>query len=264
MPIYTLKDRIASYEALTDFRLMKGLPIIIVLNGRSFRKTTSLLNKPFANEFLELMCACMLKLAAEVDGTIFVYSFNDEIILVAKNDQALETQAWYDNRIQKIVSAAASIATYEFSKMAKANNYNILGDPIFTANTFTVLNTIEAMNVLIAKQQQAQHKALYNACYYELLKKHDPNTVKQSIDNKTAQEKADMLFEVCGIDYNDYNTSYRRGVACFRAPKVINTSSGEEIRNKLVIETSLPIFSKEPELLENIFKGGKDIIRDRS
>jgi tRNA(His) guanylyltransferase len=263
MPLYTLKDRIQSYQSLTDIRLMKGLPIIIILNGRSFRKITSLLNKPFSDEFIELMCACMIKLASEIDGVIFVYSFNDEIILVVRNEQLLELQAWYDNKVQKIVSATASITTNEFGKVAKMKGYNILGDPIFICNTFAVPNMIEAMNVLIAKQQQAQHNALYNVCFYELLKKHDPTTVKQTIDNKTAQEKADLLYDTCGIDFYDYNISYRRGYACFRAPKVINTPSGDEIRNKLVIEMSLPIFSKEPEFLENIFKGGKDIIRER-
>ena len=263
MAIHTLQDRIRSYEDLTDIKLMKGLPIIISLNGRAFRKTTSLLQKPFSSEFTDLMTAVMIRLASEVDGTIFVYGFNDEVILVARNDQTIDTQAWYDNRVQKIVSAVSSLATCEFGKLAKSNNINVLGDPIFVASVFAVLNTTEAINVLVAKQQQAQHIALYQACYYELLKRHDIDTVKQSIVNKTAQEKADLLFEVCRIDYTDYDISFRRGIATFRAPKVINTGTNEEIRNKLVIEKSLPIFSKEPAFLDNIFRSGKDIMRDR-
>ncbi len=38
--INTLKERIKSYEDLTDYKLMPKVPVIIVLNGRSFRKCT--------------------------------------------------------------------------------------------------------------------------------------------------------------------------------------------------------------------------------
>ena len=257
----TLKERIEEYSNSTNFKLLKRLPIIVTLNGRSFKKTTSLLDKPFCPIFAEAMCGVMIKLSQEIDGTIFAYSFNDEIVLIARNDQTLDTQPWYDNRIQKIVSVAASIATYEFNRIAKLNGMQIFGDPIFSASTFVVPNMMEAINLLIQKQNQAFHIALSMACFYELIKKHKPETVEQTLIEKSSQAKAEILFENCGIDINTLPQPFRRGFACYRAPKIINIDGDEKIKNKLTIDMELPIFAQDHEFLGTIFKSGRDIIR---
>ena len=51
----SLKERFSSYEAIGDAKLPKRLPVIIVLNGRGFRKTTSLLEKPHSDLYTEMM-----------------------------------------------------------------------------------------------------------------------------------------------------------------------------------------------------------------
>jgi len=259
----TLRERVESFSDLADTKLMPKLPVIVMLNGRSFKKTTSLLQKPFCPIFAEAMCAVMIKLAQEIDGTTFVYSFNDEIVLVARNDQTVETGAWYNNRIQKIVSIAASIATYEFNRIAKINGMQIFADPIFSAQTFVTPNVTEAINVLIAKQQQAFHNALSMACFYELIKKHTPEVVQQTLAEKSPQAKAEILFEECNIDFNSFPLPFRRGFACYRVPRVISTAEGEEIRNKLTIDMDIPLFTKNHEFLGNIFRAGRDIFRVR-
>src|SRR5271170_4068863 len=103
---------------------------------------------------MELMCGTMIKLAQEIDGAVFLYSFNDEIIVISRNDQNNDTGAWYDNNVQKIVSVAASIATLEFNRLAGINDVQLFGAPVFLAKTFVVPNIVEAINVLVAKQQQ--------------------------------------------------------------------------------------------------------------
>src|SRR5271166_14859 len=103
-----LKDRISSYQTLSDVRLLPKVPIIIVINGRSFSKITSLLDKPYCAKFAEVILNTMLRLCAEIEGAIFSYQYNDEIIVVARNDQNNETVPWYDNRAQKISSITAS------------------------------------------------------------------------------------------------------------------------------------------------------------
>lgn len=255
--INTLRERIEDYQEVADTKLLKRLPVIIMLNGRSFKKTTSFLAKPFAPEFIELMCATMIKLSHEVDGTVFSYSFNDEIIIVCRNDQNPDTDAWYDNRVQKIASASAAIATLEFNRIANLNNVQLFGDPIFTSKTFVVPNITEAINVLIAKQQQAFHTSLHMACFYELLKKYDPETVKQTLTEKSPAAKAELLFEETGIEFNNYPLPFKRGIAAYRVPQL----AGEEIKNKLTIDMEIPLFTKDHDFLAGIFKSGRDIIR---
>lgn len=259
--INTLRERIQSYESISDYKLISKLPLIIIINGRSFKKTTSLLTKPFSSDFIEIIGAVMIKLAQEIDGSTFLYSFNDEIVVVSRNDQNIDTNPWYDNRIQKIVSASASIATCEFNKIAKIKELPSVGDSIFTSHAFVVPNVTEAINVLIAKQQQAFHAALHLACFYELIKKYEPDIVKQTLNEKTPQAKAEILFEECNIDFNNYPLPFRRGAACYRVPRVIATETGEEIKNKLTIDTELPLFTKDHDFLSNIFRTGRDIFR---
>jgi tRNA(His) 5'-end guanylyltransferase len=232
-----------------------------VVNGRSFKKTTSLLHKPFSPTFLEIMAGVMVKLACEIDGTVFAYSFNDEIVIISRNDQHQDTTAWLDNRIQKIASIVASIATFEFVKLLKVNDLNILGDPIFAAKTFIVPNITEVINLLISKQQQAFHSALSMACWYELIKKFSVETVRQTLNEKSAQAKSEILLEEVGIDFNHYPLPFRRGIATYRTQKIIDTPNGKEMRHKLIIDAELPIFTKDQSFLTNILSSGKDIIR---
>ena len=262
--INTLKERVDYYINLNNPELMRKLPVIIVINGRSFKKTTSLLQKPFCPIFSEAMCAVMIKLAQEVDGCSFVYSFSDEIVLVARNDQTTETGAWYNNKIQKIASVSASIATYEFNRISKMNGMQVFGDPIFHSQTFTVPTIMEAINVLISKQQQAFHNALSMACFYELIKKHSPDIVQQTLIEKSPQAKAEILLEECNIDINSYPLPFRRGCATYRVPRVVSTVEGEEIKNKLTVDMELPLFSKNHEFLQSIIKSGRDILRARN
>lgn len=254
MSISTLKERMLSYESDTDYKLCRKLPVIIVLNGRSFKKTTSLLHKPFDLSFTELMCSVMIKLAQEIDGTTFVYGFNDEIVLISKNDQNIETTPWCNNKIQKIVSLASSIATLEINRVSLLNKIPLFGDVVFTAHTFVLPTMVEVSNFLISKQQQAFHTALHNACFYELIKKYDPTEVAQSLLDKTGTAKNDLLFENCGIDFSSYSLPFRLGTACYRAPKIINNNGIEEIKNKLIVNMELPLFVKNIEFLNNILK----------
>ena len=149
-----LKDRIDSYRDASDYKLLNRLPIIICVNGRSFAKNTSLLKKPYDESFSECILSTTLRLCSEIEGAFFAYQHGDEIVIVARNDQNPDTTPWYDNKIQKICSVTASIATSHFNKCATAIELNLTGEPAFTSQVFVVPNIMEATNTMIYKQQQ--------------------------------------------------------------------------------------------------------------
>jgi tRNA(His) 5'-end guanylyltransferase len=253
-----LKDRIALYENATDYKLLGRVPIIICINGRSFSKITSIIDKPYCEKFAECMYSTALRLAMEVEGSVFSYCFCDEIVIVARNDQSIETNFWYDNRIQKISSVTASIATLHFNNCATALDLNLIGDAVFISNTFVVPNITEAINVIVSKQQLSFQKSLHFACLYELLKKqYDKNDIKEMIQGTSSDDKINLLQQECNIDYNNYPIAYRRGIACYRQPKLIDG----KLKHKWSINMEIPIFTKEQSFLFNIFHGGTDIIR---
>lgn len=255
-----LKDRIESYENQTQFKLLNKIPVIIVVNGRSFAKTTSLLDKPYSEPFATCMMSTSLKLCSEIEGCIFAYQYNDEIILVSRNDQSNETSPWFDNKIQKISSIVSSMATLHFNKCVNEIELNVLGEAYFTCKAFTVPNISEAINTIVYKQQQNFYTSIQSACFYELLKKYDKNSIKEMIQGLSFDEKVDLLKQECDIDFNDYPTVFRRGVSFYKIPKLV----GDSMKNKWVANDELPIFTKEQSFLNNIFKNGSDIFRQES
>src|SRR6185369_410025 len=213
-----LRDRIASYQEATDYKMMGRVPIIICLNGRAFGKGTELLEKPYCNKFAECILSTTLRLCTEVDGALFGFQYNDEIVIVARNDQSPETVPWYDNKIQKIASVTSSIATKHFNDCSTAIDLNLVGEPIFSAQVFAVPNIMEAINTMVYKQQYNFHTSIQFACFYELLKKFDKHAIKDMLSGLSIDEKIDLLNQECGVDFNNYPMHFRRGAACYKVP----------------------------------------------
>ena len=256
-----LKDRIISYQEATDYKLLNRVPLIITINGRSFAKATSLLDKPYCHKFAECMFSTTLRLCNEIEGTLFAYYFNDEITIIARNDQSNDTVPWFDNKIQKICSATAAMATVYFNECTSSIGLNILGEPIFTSQVFVVPNISESINTIIYKQQHNFHIAIQSACFYELLKFYDKNTIKEMLSGLSIDEKMELLQQECNIDFNNYPASFKRGVAFYKVPKVIDGS----VKNKWFINSELPIFTKDQSFISNIIKNnGVDIFRHES
>lgn len=245
-----LKDRIDSYIDFTDYKLLPKLPLIISVNGRSFSKATSLLDKPYSDQLAECFLSTTVKLCQEIDGALFAFQHSDEILVIVKNDQTLETEPWFDNKIQKICSVVSSIASLHFNECAQSLQLNLLGKPIFITQAFVVPNITEAINTVVNKQQQNFYTSIQFACFYELIKKYDKNNIRDMLHGLSIDEKIDLLNEHSGISFNSYPAPFRRGAACYKFPKIVDGV----VKNKWMINDDLPIFTKNPEFLSNIIK----------
>jgi tRNA(His) 5'-end guanylyltransferase len=253
-----LSDRIQSYQAATDYKLLNRVPIIIVVNGRSFSKATQLLDKPYCAKFSECALSTMLKLCSSIEGAFFAYQFNDEIVVAARNDQNDSTSAWFNNSIQKICSATSSIATSHFNQKADVLGLNMTNEEsIFTSQVFVVPNIAEAINTFIYKQQQNFHMSVQSACFYNLLNDHDKHAIKEMLAGLTIDGKIDLLSQECNVKFGDYPIVFRRGAAAYKVPKIVD----EVVKNKWYLNAELPIFTKDQDFLMNIFAMGTDIYR---
>ncbi len=255
-----LKDRVERYQSVSDHRLLDRVPIIICVNGRGFSKVTQLLDKPYCPKFAECILSTTLRLCQDVEGSLFAYQHNDEIVIVARNDQRDDTSPWYDNKLQKICSVTSAIATMHFNEIASKIDLNVTGAPIFTSQVFAVPTLGEAVNTIIYKQQQNFHTSIQSACLYELIKKYDKNNIKEMMAGLSVDEKVDLLHQEADINFNDYPVSFRRGAAAYKVPIV----SGDSMRNKWYLNIEPPIFTKDQSFLSNIFKNGADIFRQES
>lgn len=253
-----LKERIESYQNSCDYKLLSKVPLAVNINGRSFSKLTSFLEKPYCPKFAECMLSTTLRLCSDIDGVLFAYQHNDNIVIILRNDQNPDTSPWYDNKIQKICSVTSSIATVHFNDCAIAIDLNLTGDPIFTSQVFAVPTISEAINTIIYHQQNNFHSSIQFACHYELLRSgKDKNSIKEMLSGLSMDEKIDLLKQELEIDFNHFPQSFRRGVGCYKIPKIIDGS----VKNKWFLNTELPIFTKDQSFLSNVFKNGADIFR---
>ena len=247
----SLRERVNSYREISDYKLLPKLPIITVVNGRQFRKITSLLEKPFDVRFVELMAGSAIKLMHEIDGSMFAFAYSDEIIVVSRNDQTVSTEPYYDGKIQKISSITASVATLEFSRLAARRGIELFGEPVFTSECFVVPNVMEAVNYIISKQQRAFYIALYQTCYYLMSKSYDPNRVKDILDSKTLEEKIEILKDDFGRDFMSEPSMVQRGIGLYRMDKVFDGG----VKRKLTVDMELPLFAKDIEFLVRVLDG---------
>jgi tRNA(His) 5'-end guanylyltransferase len=96
------------------------------------------------------------------------------------------------------------------------------------------------------------------ACFHELLKKYNSAfKVKEILYNRTTSEKIDILKRECDMSMNLFPDAFTKGAACYRAPKIINN----DLKNKITIDTSLPIFTQDHSFLGNIFNTDKSIVK---
>jgi len=244
-----------NYLNRSNYSLLSKLPIIIVINGRGFSKSTQLLTKPFDSAFDQCMTSTMLQLCLQVEGATFAYHINDEIILMARNDQTNDTACWYNGHIQKIASITSSIATLHFNECVSKLQLNMTGDCLFTSQVFEVPNIAEGINAFIYKQQQNAYLSIQSACLYSLLTKHNKDTIKEMLAGLTNDEKIDLLWQECQINFNDYPLAFKRGSAAYKVPKLIDGA----MKNKWHLNDELPIFTKSQSFLQNIFRMGSDI-----
>jgi len=106
-----------NYESVSNVRLIRRMPVVIRLDGCAFHTFTKHFKKPFDPLFSKAMQETMLYLCKNIQGCVLGYTQSDEITLVLVDYQNLQSDAWFDYRLQKIVSVSASMATLKFNEV---------------------------------------------------------------------------------------------------------------------------------------------------
>lgn len=260
----SLGSRQKSYEKPSDYTLMARLPLIIRLNGKNFTKLTKNLNKPYDSDFAKIMANALLYTITDIQGAIFGFTGFDEVTIVLRNDQSLDTEPWLNNRIQKISSIVASSFTIAFYKhcLIAEKEAELEGDPIFDARIFSVPSLSEVANNLIWRQNEIYKKAIVSTSHFELAKKLGNKRSYPLLEGKSLEERKDLLLKFCGINFEDfYPASFYHGVAVYRVPILFNESEEIVTKNKWKQNWQLPAFQFEKSFIQNIIVNGKDIIR---
>lgn len=207
-----LGDRQKEWEANAQTKLMKKIPVIIRLDGKAFHSYTKKMPKPYFGDLHQCMVSTMEFLAKNIQGVKFGYTQSDEISLLLRDDDLVETQAWFDYEVQKITSVAASMATAKFNEEAARRNLNpSKEDPdrqklaFFDARCFNI-PLHDVYNYFIWRQKDCIRNSI-NALGQSKFS-------QKQLNGKKIEQVKQMLLEI-GEDWETYPTWARHG-SCYR------------------------------------------------
>lgn len=258
----SLGTRMKEYEAVSKTFLMRRTPVIIRLDGKAFHTFTRGLDKPFDETFVSIMQYTMLNLCENIQNCVLGYTQSDEITLVLIDYKDRETCAWFDDKVQKMVSVSASLATLYFNKylsemladlrdeMALAD-YNIMAanayqrneakhskwcnkeyKAIFDSRVFN-LPQYEVTNNLIWRQQDAERNSVNSLAQSLYSHKELQGISKKDLQNKMFTEK--------GVNWNDLPTRLKRGSCAIK-----------DENGKWYIDNEIPIFTEDRNYIEKL------------
>ena len=263
----TLGDRIKSYEATTENRLLPHLPIVVRLDGRSFSKFTKGMETPFDKKFRQAMVEVTKYLVEQTHAKIG-YTQSDEISLVLYSDNEKNGSVLFDGRVQKIASNFASMASVKFLLEMqkhfpeKVSEGKVL--PSFDARVFAVPNKTEATNSIFWRTLDAQKNSISMVAHAYFSHK--------SLQGMSGEEKKAKLLSEKGIDWNNYSSAEKQGVfvrkekvrvqlekeRLEKIPVDKRPEGGWVTRGKMV-EIDMPDFLKVTNRNEVVFDGAEPL-----
>lgn len=263
----SLGARQKAYEKAYDFEITRRTPIMIRCDGKSFSRLCRKLKKPYESFLLEAIAHTMFDVACEISGCVFAYAQSDEITFVLRNDQSLESEPWFGNRVQKIASVAASSTTLAFNKALTELDVklDLCGDAIFDARVWAMPTIGEVVNAIIWRQQDCVRNAVSGSAQVILGKKFGKKTALKMLNGVHTKEKIELINKECGISFEEeYPSSFRMGVAAYKVPTIIPSKNGDITRKKWIIDWDIPNFVTERDFLYNIIFSGADVFRAES
>lgn len=224
------------YEAIPKTKLVRRMPVAIRIDGKAFHTFTRGFQKPFDEVLGNAMVRTMEYLAKNIQGCVFAYQQSDEITLLLVDYKQLNSEAWFDYQVQKMCSIAASMATMAFNRYFN-EEFNKWFDKASTCE-HTHSMSIGDWNLYHAYAKSIEKGAMFDARVFSIPKEEATNLVywrqldatrnsiqmvgqakfsHNELQGKSCNMIQDMLLTQRDINWNDYPTRWKRGVAWKRS-----------------------------------------------
>ena len=257
----SLGSRMKEYENVSRNYLTRRTPVIIRIDGKAFHTFTKGFKKPFDDIMVRSMQDTMKYLCENIQGCVLGYTQSDEITLVLVDYKNIDTSAWFDNNMQKMVSISASMSTFAFNTNYREYTESYLNrlsttevvktyknyfdkngnfkQALFDSRVFNIPKE-EVCNCLIWRQQDATRNSIQSVG--------QANFSSKQLHGKSCNEIQDMLMLQKGINWNDYPTHLKRGSCCIKKSVV----KGDVERSVWEIDTEIPIFTQNRDYVDNL------------
>jgi tRNA(His) guanylyltransferase len=246
----SLGDRMKFYESRFADVVMPMIPVMARLDGRSFSKFTTGLERPFDRRLSQLMRDTTRHLMEETMA-LAGYTQSDEITLVWLQARP-DSEILFSGKLHKMVSILASIASVYFNKMLPLEiPEKTLSAPVFDCRVWNVPLEYEACNCFIWREMDATRNSVSMAArsFYS----------HKELHGKNSSEMQEMMFQK-GQNWNDYPSFFKRGTYLTRRPRVL---VGEEYtRTEIVLWEDIPPLKSLANREDFIFRGAEPKLRE--
>ncbi len=238
-----LSDRMKKYEEAARSSFPPRMPLIIRVDGKAFSKLTAKLpGKPFNRDFISIMEGVAMALCHNIQGAELAYSQSDEVSVLVHSYKTFDTQPWFDNQLQKVVSVAAAIASATFTSLSwrlLEHNADVgvqdIQPAYFDARAF-VIPEGEVTNYFMWRQQDAVRNSVQMLA--RSLFSH-----KQCEGKSVTEMKA--MCQAQGQPWEDLTPTIRKG-RCVKKHYVQGVRSGWHV------DTDIPMFGEKRSYIENL------------
>jgi tRNA(His) guanylyltransferase len=241
----SLGDRMKGYENSYRFTLPSRMPVIIRVDGKAFHTYTKGCKRPVDEKLVQVMNATAAYLCQTTQNCVLAYVQSDEISLLLNNFKELDTQSWFDNNLQKMISVSAGAASAKFTSLSD-HIFGKLKLALFDSRVF-LLPKEEVCNYFLWRQQDATRNSI------QML-------ARSLYSHKQCEDKDNSdLQEMCwtkGYNWNDCPTFQKRGRCIVKAQiikKGTNPKTGRSLnaqRSAWIVDNNIPIFSQDRNYIE--------------
>jgi len=230
----SLGDRMKEYELAARTTLPRRMPIIMRLDGRAFHTFTRKYNKPYDDRLIYLMNETARYLCEHIQGAQIAYVQSDEITILIHGYKTLDSEPWFANEVQKMVSISAGMASSAFTLMLthefiKENSVSPILSVQFDSRVF-VIPEHDVVNNFIWRQQDWERNSIQMFGLSMFSQKELHKLSCKKIVEKCEVEK--------GEKWGNLPTNYKRGRCIYKKD------------NRWIVDNEIPIFRYNREYIE--------------
>lgn len=262
-----LEIRMKTYENVSKNKLMRRCPVAIRLDGCHFKSFTKGFDKPFDIIFMKSMQETMKYLCENVQGCVLGYTQSDEITLILVDYEHLDSEAWFDDEVEKICSVTAGMASMVFNKIFYENTHEFVSE-----NGYPHVHMLKNEKLINAYRRAWRQGAYFDARCFNIPKEEVTNLIywrqccghrnaiqaagctyfsNKELLNKSGDEIIKMLKEK-GIEWSAYSNDAVWGSCCVRNNRPVIMPDGRRTyymydKNKRtkawIIDYHIPVFT---------------------
>lgn len=245
----SLGDRMKSnYENRSRLYLTRRMPVILRIDGRAFHTLTRRCQKPFDENLSKCMIETAKMICLEVQGAKCAYVQSDEISVLVADYDKLDSGAWFDYNLQKMVSVSAAVATAAFAYVSeRVTDKTWLAMATFDSRAFNIPRE-EVTNYFIWRQQDWTRNSL------EMLAR--AHYSHKQLDKKNGAAMHEMLHEK-GVNWADLPDKWKNGTFLSKETILLDMAQdlvASNIRAEWKAKDPCPIFKNERMVVESLLE----------